>query len=91
MSKWSAARPPTTREALFESCYENRFFLKTKTLADLSGEGRLFRLAGHNKSQSGLISNLRNFTTPLSFATPLASLLPRPCWSAMCPLGSFAF
>jgi hypothetical protein len=31
------------------------------------------------KAQSGLISTLRNLTTPLSFATPLSSLLPRPC------------
>jgi len=29
--------------------------------------------------QSGLTSTLRNFTTPLSFATPLSSLLPKPC------------
>lgn len=31
------------------------------------------------KTQSGLISTLRNLTTPLSFGTPLASLTPRPC------------
>ena len=32
-----------------------------------------------NRTYSGLISTLRNFTTPLSFATPLSSFNPKPC------------
>src|ERR1041385_5217168 len=38
------------------------------------------------ESHSALISTLRNLITPLSLATPAASLLPRPCCSAITPL-----
>src|SRR5205085_7740332 len=46
------------------------------------------RVAGHDvdSSYSALISTLRNLITPLSFATPAASLLPSPCCSAITPL-----
>jgi hypothetical protein len=37
-----------------------------------------------------LICTLRNFTVPLSLATPLSSLRPRPCCNEMCPLLNFA-
>jgi len=39
---------------------------------------------------SGLISTLRNRTTPRSLGTPLSSLAPRPCCRAMRPVGYLA-
>ena len=47
-------------------------------------------LTANRHAYSGLISTLRNLTTPVSTATPLASLRPRPCCSAIRPVVNLA-